>query len=92
MIVRVQGDRQYRLDAAGQRELDEIDGRLIEAVRARNAEEAHRLLGEAIALVAARGEALGEADLSPSDLILPPADATLDETGSLLESEGLLLS
>ena len=44
MIVRVQGDRQYRLDAAAQRELDEIDGRLIEATRRKDAEETHRLL------------------------------------------------
>ncbi len=92
MIVRVQGERQYRLDEAAQRELERIDGRLIAAVKGKDAEEAHHLLGEAIALVAARGDALGEADLAPSDLILPPADATLDETGALLESEGLLNS
>lgn len=90
MIVRVQGDRQYRLDEAARRELDEIDARLIAAVRGGDAVEAHRILGEAIGIVAARGVALGEADLAPSDLILPPADATLDETSALLESEGLL--
>jgi len=90
MIVRVQGERQYRLDEAAQRGLEGIDGRLIEAVKGGDAEGAHRLLGEAIALVGARGEVLGEADLSPSDLILPPADATLDETSALLASEGLL--
>ncbi len=90
MIVRVQGDRQYRLDEAARRELDEIDARLIGAVRGGDAVEAHRILGEAIALVTARGVPLGGADLAPSDLILPPADATLDETSALLESEGLL--
>ena len=70
--------------------MEGIDGRLIAAVKGQDAEETHRLLGEAITLVAARGETLGEAELAPSDLILPPADATLDETSALLESEGLL--
>jgi hypothetical protein len=90
MIVRVQGERQYRLDDAARRELEEIDGRLVGAVRGGDAEATHQLLAEAIALVSARGEPLGEADLAPSDLILPPADATLDETSGLLESEGML--
>ncbi len=90
MIVRVQGDRQYRLDDEAQEELSALDGHLIEAVKGGDATRAHDLLGQAIALVHGRGAVLGEADLSSSDLILPPADASLDETAALLQSEGLL--
>jgi hypothetical protein len=89
MIVRIQGG-QYRLDATTQGELEAIDAQLAAAVGHGDDAAAHTLLGQAIALVQDRGAALDATDLSPSDLILPPADASLDETGTLLRAEGLL--
>lgn len=90
MIVRIQGAGQYRLDGAAQHELESIDTRLIEAVSRGDATEAHTLLCQAIDLVQASGGALSADDLSSSDLILPPADATFEETDLMLRSEGLL--
>ncbi len=90
MIVRVQGDRQYRLDGEAQSRLLGLDDRLVEAVRAAEAEQSHALLVQAIAVIHERGQALTESELAPSDLILPSSDATLDETRDLLQSEGLL--
>jgi hypothetical protein len=79
MIVRIQGSGQYRLDGAAQSELTSIDARLAAALERGAADEAHTLLGQAVSLVQTRGTALPNDALSPSDLILPPADATLDE-------------
>ncbi len=90
MIVRIQGGGQYRLDAATQSDLEAIDAQLAVAVGRGDDAEAHTLLGQAIALVQTHGAALDASDLSPSDLILPTADASLDETGTLLRAEGLL--
>jgi len=90
MIVRIQGDGQYRIDEAAQAELSSIDAQLFDAVKSGGAEEAHNLLARAITMVHNQGTALAEDDLSSSDLILPSADASLDETRALLQSEGLV--
>lgn len=90
MIVRIQGGGQYRLDGDARSELESIDTRLVAAVSRGDADEAHALLGRAIDVVQGSGTALSADDLSTSDLILPPADASLEETDALLRSEGLL--
>ncbi len=90
MIVRIQGDGQYRLDESAQAELSSLDAQLFDAVKSGGAEEAHNLLTLTIALVHNQGSRLAEDDLSSSDLILPSADASLDETRALLQSEGLV--
>jgi hypothetical protein len=41
-------------------------------------------------VVRANGEKLDDADLSPSDAIIPPEDLSLDEARELLEGEGLI--
>jgi hypothetical protein len=84
MIVRIQGSGQYRLDGAAQSELASIDARLVAALERGAADEAQTLLGQAVSLVQTRGAALPNDALSPSDLILPPADASLDEISTLL--------
>ena len=84
MIVRVQGSGQYRLDGAAQGELVSIDARLVAALERGAADEAHALLGQAVSLVQTRGVALPNDDLSPSDLILPPADASLEEIAAVI--------
>jgi PspAA-like protein len=40
--------------------------------------------------VRSRGEKLDDADLTPSDAIIPPEDLSLDEARELLEGEGLI--
>lgn len=84
MVVRIQGAGQYRVDAATQVELDNLDKEVIAAVDRKDIETAHGLLGQAIALVRERGRALAADDLSSSDLILPPVDASLDEIHALV--------
>ena len=84
MIVRIQGSGQYRLDGAAKSELASIDARLVAALERGAADEAHTLLGQAVSLVQTRGVALPNDALSPSDLILPPADASPEEINTLL--------
>lgn len=84
MVVRIQGAGQYRLDEAAEQELDRLDHGIVEAVERRDLEAAHALLSEAGRLVRERGQELDDAHLAPSDLILPDADASLDEIQSLI--------
>jgi hypothetical protein len=90
MIVRVQGSGQFEIDEGLEHDLTQIDNALVAAVNRSDTDAAHTLLGQAIALVAGRGHPLAPDDLRSSDLVLPPADATLEETHAILASEGLL--
>lgn len=90
MIVRISGEGQFSIDDAATAELNRLDSELEAAVN-RNDEAAftaalHGLLEQ----VRARGSALPADTLEPSDLILPPEDASMDEVREMLTEEGLI--
>jgi hypothetical protein len=90
VIVRISGEGQFSIDDAATAELNRLDSELEAAVN-RNDEAAftaalHGLLD----LVRAQGSALAADTLEPSDLILPPEDASMDEVREMLTEEGLI--
>ena len=90
MIVRISGEGQFSIDDVATAELNRLDSELEAAVN-RNDEAAftaalHGLLDQ----VRAQGSALPADTLEPSDLILPPEDASMDEVRELLTEEGLI--
>ena len=90
MIVRISGEGQFSIDDEATAELNRLDSELEAAVN-RNDEAAftaalHGLLDQ----VRARGSALSADTLEPSDLILPPEDASMDEVRAMLTEEGLI--
>ena len=90
MIVRISGEGQFSIDDAATAELNRLDSEL-EAAVDRNDEAAftaalHGLLEQ----VRAQGSALPADTLEPSDLILPPEDASMDEVREMLTEEGLI--
>jgi hypothetical protein len=90
VIVRISGEGQYSIDDAATAELNRLDSELEAAVN-RSDEAAftsalHGLLDQ----VRARGSALPADTLEPSDLILPPQDASMDEVREMLTEEGLI--
>jgi len=90
VIVRISGEGQFSIDDAATAELNRLDSELEAAVN-RNDEAAfttalHGLLGE----VRAQGLPLPADTLEPSDLILPPEDASMDEVREMLTDEGLI--
>jgi hypothetical protein len=90
VIVRISGEGQFSIDDAATAELNRLDSEL-EAAVDRNDETAftealHGLLEQ----VRARGSALPADTLEPSDLILPPEDASMDEVREMLTEEGLI--
>jgi PspA-Associated protein len=90
MIVRLMNEGQYRIDDALHRELDELDERAMAALEANDEPELDARLEDMWRLVQERGDRLPDDDLSPSDLIIPPADLTLEETGELFSEQGLI--
>jgi hypothetical protein len=90
VIVRLMGEGQWRVDDAVAARLNELDDEVARAVD--DGDEAALWRGlEALAeTVRENGERLDDADLSPSDAIIPPEDLSLDEARELLEGEGLI--
>jgi hypothetical protein len=90
MIVRLMGEGQYKIDDDLREQLNELDDRALEAIEKDDEPSLDGKLDEMWQLVSERGERLGDDDLSPSDLIIPPSDLTLEETKKLFSDEGLV--
>ena len=90
MIARLMNEGQYRIDDELHRELDALDERAVAALEAGDEPELDARLEDMWRLVQERGERLPDDDLSPSDLIIPPADLTLEETRELFSEQGLI--
>ena len=90
MIARVMGDGQYRVDDDVVETLNELDDQAAQAVEAGDEENVHRLLATMAKTVRERGERLSDDELSPSDLIIPPDDLSLEEAKELFSGEGLM--
>jgi hypothetical protein len=90
MIVRLMGEGQYRVDDDAAEGLNQLDEQAAKAVEAGDEDNLQDLLTKMAKAVRERGDRLDDADLSPSDAILPPEDLTLDEAKELFEGEGLI--
>ena len=84
------GEGQYRVDDSLQERLNALDDQAMAALEASDEPELDKRLEEMFALVRAEGERLADDDLSPSDVIIPPSDLTLEETRELVSHEGLI--
>jgi hypothetical protein len=90
VIVRLMGEGQFRVDDSLQGRLNELDDQAMAALEASNEVELDQKLEQMFALVRAEGERLPDDDLSASDVIIPPADLTLEETRELVSHDGLI--
>ena len=84
------GEGQWRVDDAIAARLNELDDEVSDAVAADDEAARWRGLQALADVVRANGEKLDDADLSPSDAIIPPEDLSLEEAHELLEGEGLI--
>ena len=88
MIVRIMADGQYELSDEAYQRLTAIDEHLLQSLESNEAAAFHRWFQEALSVVRA-GEKLDESVLKPSDLVLPPADTTMQDARRLLETDSL---
>ena len=89
MIIRIMGEGQYELPDSASDALNELDATVESAVEGRDSDAFTSALGELLAAVR-EGAAVPDDALVDSDLVLPPADATVDEVAALLSDEGLI--
>ncbi len=90
MIVRILGEGQLEVPDSELDRLNDLDGQVEAAVERSDADAFAAALAQLLDGVRAVGERLPDEVLHDSDLILPPADATIEEVRDLLEDDGLI--
>jgi hypothetical protein len=90
MIIRILGEGQYAVADAAMTELNALDDTLQTAVDRGDHPGASTALTALIDRVTVVGTALPDDVLEPSELFLPPRNATLAEINDLLADDGLI--
>ncbi|GAA3445603.1 PspA-associated protein PspAA [Planomonospora venezuelensis] len=90
MIVRIMGEGQVEIAAGDLVVLNDLDGQLEAAIEAGEEEAFRARLHALLDQVRLVGKALPDESLEPSELILPPADASMEEVREMLGDEGLI--
>jgi hypothetical protein len=90
MIVRISGEGQYRLPDGDAERVDELRGKALAIVDSGNEDGFADAFAALLDYVRAHGTLLGDDELEGSDVILPPADYSFEETGREFTGEGLI--
>ncbi len=90
MIVRILSEGQFEVDDAATAELNLVDTELEIAVDQNDDAAFTAALHALLDKVRAQGSPLPPDSLEPSDLILPPPDASMNEVRQMLTGEGLI--
>ncbi|MFE6053825.1 hypothetical protein ACFQ6N_24000 [Kitasatospora sp. NPDC056446] len=88
MIMRVMGEGQFEVGDDHLNLLNELDDELVTAVESGDDELFRRAYGKLLDAVKQYGTPVPLDSLEPSELILPSADATIDEVRELLLADG----
>ncbi|MGW2487666.1 PspA-associated protein PspAA [Streptomyces sp. NPDC001606] len=90
MIVRIMGEGQVSVDDAHLAELNQLDDELLAEMESGDETGFRRTLDALLSAVHRLGVPLPDDSLEPSDLILPSADASLEQVRDLLSDDGLI--
>ncbi|MDA0567678.1 hypothetical protein LG943_25630 [Streptomonospora sp. S1-112] len=90
MIVRIMGEGQLDLGDADLDLLNQFDRTLEEAIESGSEDTFRKALHDLLERVRQDGKPLPPESLEPSEFILPPADASMDEVRDMLGDDGLI--
>ena len=90
MIVRISGEDQYRLDDSASARVNQLESEVAKIVEAGQQDGFNEAYQRLLDYVRSTGQPVGEDELEPSDVILPPADFTFAEAGREFTGEGLI--
>ncbi|MBD2900329.1 hypothetical protein amrb99_93330 [Actinomadura sp. RB99] len=90
VIVRLMGEGQLDVADGDLAALNTLDGELESAIEAGDETAFRAALHALLESVRKVGKPLPADSLAPSELILPPADAAIDEVRAMLGDEGLI--
>ncbi|GLV49679.1 hypothetical protein TBS_02600 [Thermobispora bispora] len=90
MIVRIMGEGQIEIDEADIDALNALDQELEQAIESGDEEAFRAKLNALLDKVRQVGRPLPPDSLEPSELILPPSDASIEEVREMLGDTGLI--
>jgi hypothetical protein len=90
MIVRILHEGQFELHGSQIDDLNQIDNEIVEMVARNDAPGFGHALARMLDYVRKNGRPLAVDEFTESDIILPPADATLEDARHLFAGEGLV--
>jgi hypothetical protein len=90
VIVRIMGEGQIEIGPDDLEALNALDSGLEAAIEAGDEETFRVRLHALLDKVRHVGKTLPDDSLEPSELILPPSDASMDEVREMLGNEGLI--
>ena len=90
MIVRILGEGQLEVADDELEQLNVLDAAVESAVQSGETDAFTAALAALLDAVRRAGQPLAEDSLEDSDLILPPADPTIEEVRELLSDDGLI--
>jgi len=86
VVVRIQGDEQYRLSEADHAQLDSYDKDLVAVINAGDESAFKGKLTELLSFVRSKGVRLGNDQVTKSDVILPADDMSLAEAKDIMSA------
>jgi hypothetical protein len=90
MIVRLMGEGQFEMDSKHLDELNKIDNRVVEIVTRGDEEKFRAEYQKLASCVRKNGKLLPNNIIKESDLIIPPADLTLEEARRIFSGAGII--
>lgn len=90
MIVRISEEGQFDLSDDLHDQLNDLDDATVAAVDAGDEAGFYRAFEALLDFVRTNGSVVGDDDLRPSEIILPPSDLTFVEAGEDFSGEGLV--
>jgi hypothetical protein len=90
VIVRIMGEGQVEIGSADIDVLNSLDSELEAAIESGDEDMFRAKLHALLEKVRQIGQALPDDSLEPSELILPPADASIEEVREMLGDTGLI--
>jgi len=94
MIIRLMGEGQYEIDKKHLDAVNKIDNNIVKIVSGKDekvvAAAFNTELKKLIDYVRKYGKKIPHEIIKPSDLIIPPADLTLEEARKIFKGEGLI--
>jgi hypothetical protein len=90
MIVRILGEGQWEVPDGAMEELNRLDDAVTSAIDSNDENAFRNGINELLQCVRDRGTREPDDFLSPSDLVLPGSDSTIEEVKELLTDEGLV--
>jgi PspAA-like protein len=90
VIVRISTEAQYELGDDDVAELNALDNAAVASCESQDEAGFHAAFERLLEFVRSHGEPVTDDDLRGSDLILPPADVSMEEARAEFSGEGLI--